>query len=231
MALREVVAWLARWTNSDRRAVDPESLREAPSPTSRRQDPDDTPATDDGKHMRWYVPSGPDQKYRFQLVDGVPPIRLIPYRDQSGEELLRLCEDKTGLLIAPKNRYLSSIGIYSSQLRGEKYNESGSSSGDFSPGAPVRLVREPGNPHDRNAIAVYDITGAHRAAYVDRLRARLIAPILDAGGALDAIAIRGTAAGRACRQIGIVAATPPVLRHLMTPRPPGAPMPAHLRWP
>jgi hypothetical protein len=231
MALREVTGWLASWTDSARRAVDPVSLSEAPSPTSRRQDPDGGPATDDDKYMRWYAPSGPDQKHRFQLVDGTPPLRLIPYRHQSGEEVLRLCEDDTGLLIAPKNRYLPSVGIYSSQLRGERYNEAGCSAGDFSPGTPVRLVREPDNPHDRNAIAVYDITGAHQAAYVDRLRARLMAPTLDSGGELDALAVRGTAAGQACHQVGIVAATPPVLRHLMSPRPPGAPMPAHLRWP
>jgi predicted RNA-binding protein YlxR (DUF448 family) len=183
----------------------------------------------DGKHERWYVSSGPDQRERFQLVNGMPPFRLIPFRDFEGEEVLRLCEDSTGLLIAPKNRYLPGVGVYVSQLRGEKHYVAGCEAGNFLPGSPVQLVREPENPHDVNAVAVYDESGIHRGAYVHRARARQLSKLMDRGEQLAAISIRGTAAGQRCPQIAILAAAPEFVRHLLKPRPMGAPLPAHLK--
>lgn len=76
-------------------------------------------------------------------------------------------------------------------------------------------MREPDNEHDKNAVAVYDLTGTHHAAYINRRKARLIARIMDGGGVLQAISIRGTRVGVACEQIAILAAHPPTLARLM----------------
>ncbi|HEX5542514.1 MAG TPA: HIRAN domain-containing protein [Micromonospora sp.] len=179
-------------------------------------------------HPSWYVPTDGD-KSRFEGADGLPSLRLIPYRDSGGEEVLRLCEDATGLLVSPTDRRLPAVGVYVSQLRGEAYHQAGCRAGDFAPGAPVRLVREPDNPHDRYAVAVHDATGEHRAAYVNKQKARMLTKLLDAGEPLDAISIRGTAGGAPCGQVAIIAARPAVIDRLLSQRPDHLPVPAHLR--
>lgn len=47
-------------------------------------------------------------------------------------------------------------------------------------GEELSLRREPDNPHDRNAVAVYDVCGQH-LGYVPRQDAGAIAKVLDRG--------------------------------------------------
>jgi hypothetical protein len=176
----------------------------------------------------WYVSHDGDNG-RFAGPDGLPPLRLITYTDTSNETVLRLCEDSTGLLIGPTDTRLPHAGVYVSQLRGEYYHQDACKAGDFTPGRPVTLVREPANEFDGNAVAVFDATGSHLAAYVNKQKARLLAKLLDTGVALDAISVRGTGPGADCPQIAILAARPHVLGRLMEPRPRTLPTPAHLR--
>jgi hypothetical protein len=207
-------------------SADVQADREAPAPEP-----------DEGSVDRWYVPSDGDASRfigaggmsAFIGAGGMPALRLIPYRDTYGEYVLRLCEDRTGLLVGPSDRRLSRIGIYISQLRGENYHLAQCRDGDFHPGQPVRLVREPDNPYDPNAVAVYDATGEHMAAYVNRQKAKMLAKLIDSAAEIEAISIRGTRPGVACDQIAILAARPDVIRHLMSPRPAGAPRPANER--
>lgn len=183
----------------------------------------------EGSHERWYVSSGPDQRDRFKLVDGLPPFRLLEYCDSYGESVLRLCEDSTGLLIAPKNRYLPNVGVYVSQVRGEKYYADGCRAGNFAPGVPVSLVREPDNTYDKNAVAVFDEAGLHRGGYIDKTRARKLARLIDAEEPLSAISLRGTFTGQSCPQIAILITSPKFMQHLFSVRPASAPTPVYLR--
>lgn len=176
----------------------------------------------------WYVPNDRDAS-RFTSVGGPPPLHLIEYRDSGGEKVLRLCEDSTGLLVGPSDNRLPKVGIYVSQLRGEAYHEAACRAGDFTPGAPVTLKREPDNPHDKNAVAVFDATGRHMAAYVNKQQAARLSKLLDAGKPVEAVSLRGTKGGSACSQVAILAAEPTVLQHLLSPRPSHLPTPAHLR--
>lgn len=185
------------------------------------------PAPDEGDSY-WYVPADAAAE-RFLAADGLPALHLVPYRDSGGENVLRLVEDSTGLLVGPTHRALAKAGIYVSQLRGEVYSAAACRRGDFSPGARVRLVREPSNAHDANAVAVFDATGRNRAAYVNKQKARALAKLLDAGTALEAVSVRGTSAGKDCPQVAVLAAAPPVLARLLEPRPPSLTRPAHLR--
>ncbi|GGQ87311.1 HIRAN domain-containing protein [Couchioplanes azureus] len=167
---------------------------------------------------RWYVPHDGNRD-RFVGSNGIPPLHLIPYRDFQGESVLRLCEDATGLLIGPTDNRLARAGVYVSQLRGEAYHREACRAGDFHPGRPVRLVREPANEFDPNAVAVYDDTGKHMAAYVNKQKARTLARLLDSGEPIEAVSIRGTGSGVPCDQVAILAASPEVLRRLLEPRP------------
>ena len=56
-------------------------------------------------------------------------------------------------MINPRSKQLHRLGIYSFGVRGVGYHEHAVRGGDFRPGRPVRLVREPDNEHDTNAIA------------------------------------------------------------------------------
>lgn len=186
------------------------------------------PTEAQGLPDRWYVPQDGNAD-RFVGADGLPPLRLIQYRDTTGEYVLRLCEDATGLLIGPTDRRLPRAGVYVSQLRGEAHHQAECRAGNFHPGEPVRLVREPDNPYDANAVAVYDATGQYMAAYVNKQEARTLAKLIDSDDEIAAISIRGTRSGVGCDQVAILAARPDVLRHLLSPRPAGAPRPAHER--
>jgi len=52
------------------------------------------------------------------------------------------------------------------------------------PGAPLRLEREPENPHDPNACAVFDVHGS-QLGFLNRRLASVLAPVLDAGVAYE----------------------------------------------
>jgi hypothetical protein len=178
--------------------------------------------------MSWYVPHDGNRD-RFIGQGGMPPLHLIRYRDTSGEEVLRLCEDSTGLLVSPSDTRLPHAGVFISQLRGEYYHKAACRAGDFRPGQPVHLVREPDNQFDANAVAVYDATKQHHAAYVNKQKARMLSRLIDSGEQIGAISIRGTRAGAACDQIAILVAQPTVLNHLLAPRPRNLPPPAYPR--
>jgi HIRAN domain len=57
------------------------------------------------------------------------------------------------------------------------------------PGRPLALRRDPGNPHDPNAIAV-DVPGGAQLGWVPREVAADIAPELDRGAAWSAVVLR-----------------------------------------
>jgi hypothetical protein len=177
-----------------------------------------------GRDLGWYAPHDGDGG-DFISSDGVPALHLIPCRDNGGEMVLQLCEDPTGLLVGPGDSRLPRAGVYVSQLRGQAFHRLGCTAGDFSPGAPVRLVREPDNEFDPDAVAVYDVTGRHLAAYVNNQKARILARLIDSGEPVEAVSIRGTGAGRPCDQVAVLAASPRVLRRLLEPRPPHLPAP------
>lgn len=71
------------------------------------------------------------------------------------------------------------------------------------PGEPLRLEREPGNPYDACAIAVYSARG--KIGYLGRERAEFIAPLIDAGMVLasEAAEIRGGTAVKPSRGVWI----------------------------
>lgn len=158
----------------------------------------------------------------------MPPLHLIDYTDAGGTRNLRLCEDITGLLIGPTDRRLFKAGIYSYNVRGEHYHRSACRRADLRPGRPLRLLREPDNKHDPNAIAVQSPQG-ETLGYVSKGHAKRLAKLMDAGLELHAVSTRGTGAQTACDSVAVVAAEPEVLEHLLSPRPGHLPRPAHLR--
>jgi hypothetical protein len=81
-------------------------------------------------------------------------------------------------------------------LRGNSYHEGAVRRGDFAPGAPLRLVREPDNRHDPHAIAVFARGAQQLSGYVPRGYAKRLAKLLDAGADMVAVSTRGDGPGR-----------------------------------
>jgi hypothetical protein len=141
---------------------------------------------DAGPHDRWYAAPDGDAE-RFLGADGLPSAHLIDYGSGDGL-VLRFCEDSTGLLVGPTDRRLGPAGLLVFNLRGGSYYDN--DGGDFRPGADVRLVPEPDNPHDDRAVAVFDRTGRYRAGYLNKQKARAYLKRIAAGEDLVAISLR-----------------------------------------
>lgn len=69
------------------------------------------------------------------------------------------------------------------------------------PGTPLRLERQPDNPHDTNACALRDPRGEHVGFFNRRLAAAL-APVIDAGAAYD-IEVTEVTGGEAGKALGV----------------------------
>jgi hypothetical protein len=122
--------------------------------------------------------------------DGLPDVWLERVRD-------RLLVVTPHGWVNPKSRTAASrAGLWSFVVRGTAHHERAVRRGDFSPGAPVRLVREPDNQHDPNAIAIYAAGARDVAGYVPRGYAKRLAKLLDAGAEMVAVSTRGAGAGR-----------------------------------
>ncbi|WP_246003656.1 HIRAN domain-containing protein [Nocardioides aurantiacus] len=119
---------------------------------------------------------------------GLPDARLERVRD-------RLLVVTPLGWVNPRSRTAYRAGIYSFVLRGTGYNEAATRSGRFTPGALLRLRREPDNPHDANALAVYAERDRNKAGYVPTGQAKRLAPLVDGGADLVAVSTRGSGAG------------------------------------
>lgn len=121
-------------------------------------------------------------------VSGLPEARLERERD-------RLLVVTSLGWVNPRSRTAYRAGLHSFAVAGTSYHQAAVKAGEFTPGAPVRLVREPDNVHDANAIAVYAESGRRAAGYVPKGQARRLAALLDAGTDLIAVAVRGSGPG------------------------------------
>lgn len=81
----------------------------------------------------------------------------------------------------PRSEGLEAIGV-----AGESHHEDDLQSPSLEPGKPLSLVREPDNPYDENAVAIYDAAERHQAGYIPGDESVRIAGKLDGGERLQA---------------------------------------------
>lgn len=125
---------------------------------------------------------------------GLPPLHFALH-----EGAWWLAEDTTGKLVNVANRHLRGLGVWSCRVRGDAYAE-----GELRIGV-VELVREPENPYDSNAVAIYQ-DGA-QVGYWNKGMARGLARVLDDGEELQAVGISDDPPK-------VVAGDPGVIEHL-----------------
>ncbi|MCI1902032.1 MAG: HIRAN domain-containing protein [Bifidobacteriaceae bacterium] len=84
-------------------------------------------------------------------------------------------------IVNPHSRSLYKFGIFIFDVHGVYYHEQAAREATNLPGESAKLVREPNNPHDPNAIAIYDTNEVVPLGYVNKQNAKRLAPRLDAG--------------------------------------------------
>ena len=131
---------------------------------------------------------------------------------------LWLTEPSTGLLVSVGNKHLRRMGIWSVNVRGLEYHKAAVRAGDFRPGSKVRLVREPDNAYDKNAVAVCAAPVGILIGYFNKGMAPGLAKLLDSGATVDAISVAGDGVGKT-GSVAVVAASPAVLQHLLRENP------------
>lgn len=73
---------------------------------------------------------------------------------------------------------------FHTKLSGVTFDDRQETIAQLSPGDPLRLVREPDNPHDSNACAVHDARG-RMLGFLNRRLASVLGPLLDQGAPYD----------------------------------------------
>ena len=77
-----------------------------------------------------------------------------------------------------------SVVVQESPVAGFQFHQGETAWPSLFVGAPLELVREPSNPHDADAVAVYFKT--NKLGYVPRAENRAVAQMLDRGETLEA---------------------------------------------
>jgi hypothetical protein len=145
-------------------------------------------------------------------ADGLPTGYLERQKDRF---VLVPDNGRPGEVVNPKSTRTHTLGLYSFQVRGTAYHEAAARAADFRPGQPVRLVREPDNEHDPNAVAVYAQGTSKCVGYVNRQNGARLAKRMDAGEDFAAISTRGEGPGREGVVPMVLAARTDVLAYLM----------------
>lgn len=140
-------------------------------------------------HRSEYLPAEDEEAVLAAGPDGLPNVHLERVRDRM------LIVSRKGW-VNPRSRNLHRFGLFTFLLAGTTHHAAAVKAGRFTPGAEVELVREPDNPHDKNAVAVRAIPGRAMAGYVPATQARRLAKLMDSGVALVAVSTRGASAGR-----------------------------------
>ena len=113
------------------------------------------------------------------------------YPDDGGEVWLsgyQLVDPVSGSYLARDAPLLAERGLRVSGVAGTQFRPGALDSEALAPGGVLELRREPGNPHDANAIAVH--AGGVHVGFVPRELAAELAPLLDAGRVWSAVVLR-----------------------------------------
>jgi hypothetical protein len=139
-----------------------------------------------------YVPSEQEAEHLTRDDEGLPRLRLV----DAGDRLAIWSPLGGGALLNPKGTGLRRFGLVATYARGSTYHASAFRAADLRKGRPVELRREPDNPHDKNAVALYAPGARAPFGYVQRGRAPAIARRMDAGEHMAGVSLRGPGRGR-----------------------------------
>ncbi len=116
------------------------------------------------------------------------------YPDDGGEVWVagyQLVDHESGRYLARDAPELAARGLHVAGVAGAGSHHADALAGEaVAPGQPLELRRDPGSPHDPNAIAVHPFGGGEQVGWVPRELAAELAPELDAGRPWSALVLR-----------------------------------------
>lgn len=139
-----------------------------------------------------YLPPDLEPGHVYRDAAGHVNVRLMV----GGDRLVFVLPEVGGSLVNPKGPGLRHVGLLTTYARGSTYHLPAFRAADLRKGRPVELRREPDNPHDRNAVALWVPGGRAPFGYVQRGRAASLAKRLDTGERMAAVTLFGPARGR-----------------------------------
>ena len=141
---------------------------------------------------------------------GTANLKLIRWHDEIWFSL-----GDTGKFLHHDNRRLLSRDIFASDARGISYRTENARIGNFTPGNRAKLMREPGNEFDANAVAIVASNGRTRTGYIKASKAKHLAKLLDAGDTLEVLVLRGEPRGEySGGPVTVLAASSEMMTHL-----------------
>jgi hypothetical protein len=116
------------------------------------------------------------------------------YPDEGGQVWLagyHVVDSASGRYLARDAPELAARGLRVASVAGAGQHHADALLSDaVAPGQPLVLQRDPGNPHDPNAIQVHPADGGAQVGWVPRELAAELAPELDAGRPWAAVVLR-----------------------------------------
>jgi hypothetical protein len=115
------------------------------------------------------------------------------YPDDGGVVWLagyHVVEPESGRYVGRDDPELAARGLRVAGVAGARFNPDALASDALTPGRPLVLRRDTGNPHDENAVAVHPEGGGDQVGWVPRELAAELAPELDAGRTWSAVVLR-----------------------------------------
>lgn len=139
---------------------------------------------------------------RAQLIVRDVRLRAEPRADGPVADLLdELFAHAEQTVVREEYAGIDEAPSFHTKLAGVTFEERQEVLARLVPGAPLRLVREPGNVHDSNACAVHDVQGA-QVGFLNRRLAAVLASAMDAGVAYD-IEVSEVTGGDSGKALGV----------------------------
>jgi hypothetical protein len=137
---------------------------------------------------------GRRRKARFETLTLVGQWREWDLERDNGDPEVRFQgwvfrDPETGTAIPYGDDGVEVAGAVVVRAAGVSYREDALQEDAFRPGQPLELTPEPWNPHDRNAVAIWDAAHRHQVGYVPRDLAPYIAGRFRRGDRLRAMCL------------------------------------------
>jgi hypothetical protein len=136
---------------------------------------------------------------REVLEEGAPALKSLRlvFRDWDTEsvdgEVLNgagfVLRDQDDLAVSYDDSRLGQQGLLITKVAGISYRAEAAQDPAFAAGKALAVVRDAGNPHDPNAVAIWDGGRRKHVGFVPRELARAVALRLDAGEELSAVSL------------------------------------------
>jgi hypothetical protein len=136
------------------------------------------------------------------------------YKAKDGTTLWRngyaLVDSQTRAFLSWSDPVISQAGAMVSRVAGVSHRSADLQQDGFSPGRPLLLRPEPDNPHDRDAVGVWDESGRTQVGFVPRDQAPEVASAFRRGKALGALVLQELRASRDGERLALVLLVCPI---------------------